>query len=237
MTDQWKVVLIKTIEYKEPIYYRIANIETLEVEDIPAYRIIDEIINRKRNIVNLKCENNKIYTLDCDGYKGTNGIIVIDEFDNEIPSIFESWTRDPDGNLLYERFDTNKNGFSPSSYKISTDKKISWTCENEHTIRCGYPTFYSIGRYCPFCIAEERGETISLKTWAYITDNLEILEMYNKSNKNTVSADKISYKSRKEVYFERNEEEITEYLHKVTSEKIIPRFRTVVNLTKYKKDI
>ena len=37
-----KVILLKTIDNVQVVYYRVLNLDTFETMDIPAYRIMDE---------------------------------------------------------------------------------------------------------------------------------------------------------------------------------------------------
>ena len=94
--NRWKIVLIKTIENREPIYYRVVNLHDYSIKTIPAYRILDEVINNGLNIINLKCNDNKPRIIDEQGYESVEGIIIVDEFDNEIDNIFD-WCIDNSG--------------------------------------------------------------------------------------------------------------------------------------------
>ena len=94
--NAWKIVLIKTIDDREPIYYRIVNLYDFSIRTIPAYRIFDEVVNEGLNIINLKCDANHPRIIDDMGYDSTEGIIIIDEFDNERDNIFD-WCIDNSG--------------------------------------------------------------------------------------------------------------------------------------------
>ena len=64
----WKVIMIKTIDGVEPVYYRLVNLYTYDIVTIPAYRLLDEIINEKKNIINIKCTHNIPVIIDENGY-------------------------------------------------------------------------------------------------------------------------------------------------------------------------
>lgn len=233
--NKWKVVLVKTIENMEPMYYRIVNLYTYDIKVIPAYRIFDAVLNQGLNIINLKCENNKPILIDEDGYASTEGVIVIDLFDEEIPNIMDWCLQNNEmGNLIMSKYDSEKNTFSPSNYRIDSRDKIAWTCENKHTIRCGFPTFFSTKAKCPICELEANGETLSLAYWTNITGNRELLNMYDSSSENTDLSCKINYKAHKRVFFRDTEtdEEIAESLYEITVEgKELPfKNKRVVNL-------
>lgn len=235
--NNWKIVLIKTIENKEPIYYRVANLLTYEVEDIPAYRILDEVINKRKNIINLSCENNQIVVVNEDGYWSLDEVVNIDEFDTEIPDIMEFELRQGEESELLKRYDSDKNLFSPSNYKIDSTTKIAWTCDKEHTIKCSFPVFFSTKCKCPICEMEKQEKKLSLKYWANITDNLDILREYEDASSNKDFSDEISWNSKKKVSFNRNGEEVQEVLSNITVKKMEPPFseknkKQLINLTK-----
>ena len=235
--NNWKIVMIKTIEDRVPIYYRLVNLYTYEIQIIPAYRLLDEVVNNKKNIVNLKLANNKVMITNEDGYESTDEIIKVDEFELDIPNIFE-WVIRNNRTDIMSRYDTNKNYFSPSNYKIDPMEKLYWTCENGHTIRCGFPTYFSTNCSCPICNIEKLDEIASFKYWAHITDNLDLLEEYENCDRNTDDSDKISWKSKKKVWFKRNNEEVQESMYNVNVKKMEPPFienkRTIINLNKSK---
>ena len=45
--NRWKIVLIKTIENREPIYYRVVNLYDYSIKTIPAYRILEDLIRHR----------------------------------------------------------------------------------------------------------------------------------------------------------------------------------------------
>ena len=235
----WKVIMIKTIDGVEPVYYRLVNLYTYDIVTIPAYRLLDEIINEKKNIINIKCTHNIPVIIDENGYISLDEVIIVDEFDAEIPDIFEWSLRNELGNKIMSRYSTEANTFSPSNYKIDSLEKLYWTCNNGHTINCGFPTYFSTKCKCPICDLEDKGETPSLKYWAYITNNFNILKEYDEANNNSEYSSDISWKSRKKVWFRRGDEEVQECLYNVTVKNMEPPFlknkKQVINLNKHKK--
>jgi len=236
--DIWKIVLVKTIDNKEPIYYRLVNLKTYETEDIPAYRIFDEVMSGKKKIINLSCENNSIVIIDEDGYKSIAELIHIDEFDKEVPNLLTWAIQNGDfGVEVLNRFNLNKNAFSPSNFKISSTKKVAWTCKKGHTIYCGFPTFFSTKCSCPICEAEKNGEMVSLRTWARLTDNMELLQQYDEAEKNDKYSSEIGWKQRNKVWFRKNNEEVSEILYNVTVKNMEPPFskknkKMIINLSR-----
>lgn len=215
--NKWKVVLVKTIDDRVPIYYRIVNLATYEIKHIPAYRIVDEIINKHIEIVNIKCENGIITILNDDDYEGMEDIIHIDEFDDEVDNLLDWAFRHEDGNTMLARFDSRLNAFSPSDYRIDSLEKIVWTCKKGHTIKCGFPSFFARKYSCPICKLEDNGETPSLHYWAHLTDNLDVLSWYDDAVQNLAYSTDIGWKERKKVWFSNGEEEVKAYLSDITN--------------------
>lgn len=230
--NKWKIVLVKTIDNTEPVYYRLANLATYEIIEIPAYRIFDEVFNKGLDIVNLKCENNKPVLIDSDGYASTAGVIVIDEFDREVSNIWDWCLENDIGNYILGRYDSDKNAFSPENFRVDSDKKLAWTCENKHTIHCGFPTYFSTDGKCPICEIEKSGEIPSLDYWARITNNKDILNMYETASDNQDAANKISYKTNKKVWFRDMDtgEEVMEALNEITVNGKKPPFKNKVKV-------
>lgn len=200
--NKWKIVLVKTIDNIEPVYYRVANLVTYDIVTIPAYRIFDAVFNNGMNIINLKCENNKAVLIDESGYASTDGVIVIDEFDAEIPNIWDWCLQNGElGNIVLSSYNSEENAFSPENFRIDSDEKLAWTCKNGHTIRCGFPTYFSTLCKCPICEAEGNGEIPSLAYWAKVTGNKDTLSMYETATDNMDLSTKISYKTTKKVWF------------------------------------
>lgn len=81
-----KVILLKTIDNVQVVYYRVLNLDTFETMDIPAYRIMDEIVNNRLNIVNVTCTNNQLHIINEDGYNSIEDVITTDEFDSSVKS-------------------------------------------------------------------------------------------------------------------------------------------------------
>lgn len=217
--DAYKVVMIKMIEEVEPVYYRVVNLSNYETEDIPAYRLVDEIINNKRNIINVKCENNTIVIIDSDGYKSTKEVIIVDEFDTEVPDLYD-WALSNSGELgnkIINTFDIDKNAFSMSNFKINSNKKIAWTCNKGHTIYCDFPTYFSTNCDCLIC---KNGKILSFDYWCKITNNESLLEYYdNAGDKNELYSTEIYWKSSKKVVFSKGNLEQVITLSDVTSDK------------------
>lgn len=226
--NKWKIVLVKTIDNIEPIYYRVVNLITYEIRTIPAYRIFDVVFNDGLDIINLKCENNKAVLIDDSGYASTEGIIVIDEFDDEVPNIWD-WclSNSGIGNHILSKYDSVKNPFSPEIFRIDSEEKLAWTCKNNHTIRCGFPTYFSTLGRCPICNMEELGEVPSLEYWAKLTGNRDILNMYKSASNNSELSTKLSYKSTKKVWFRdiKTDEEVIEKLSAITVDDKKPPFK------------
>ena len=177
-------------------------------------------------------KNNNIYIIDEDGYESLNEIIVVDEFDKEPVTLLEWSLRNGEiGSAMLSKFDDIKNDFSPSNYRIKDNTKIAWTCEKGHTIRCGIATYFSTKCRCPICEMEELGETPSLKLWAQLTGNLDILKAYDLAD-NNLDSDEIKWRSTKEVSFKQDTTEIRMRLNKVTSTEMILPFNRVINLSK-----
>lgn len=236
--DVWKIVMVKTIDNREPIYYRVVNLKTYETEDIPAYRILDEVMKGKKNIINITCENNSIVIIDEDGYKSTDELIKIDEFDREIPNLLTWAIQNGDiGADVLNSFNTDNNMFSPSNFKINSHKKVAWTCKKGHMIYCDFPTFFSTRCKCPICEAHDNGQMVSLRTWARLTNNLELLKEYDEAQNNNKYSSEIGWKQRFKVWFRRNDEEVPEILYNVTVKNIEPPFskknkKSKVNLSR-----
>ena len=223
--NEWKIVMVKLINGIEPIWYRIVNLYNFNIETIPAYCILDEVISKGLNIINLKCKNNTPVIIDNDGYESIDDVIIIDEFKDDIENIWDWCLRHGEiGNKILNSFDSSKNEESPSDFSIDADEKIYWTCDNKHTIYCGFPTYVSTDGECPICKLEEQGETPSLSYWANLTDNKELLKMYEESSFNDEQSSKISYKSRKKVWLHKDGKELQFSLCDITVKGIEPQF-------------
>lgn len=226
--NKWKIVLVKTIDNIEPVYYRVVNLISYRIKTIPAYRIFDAVFNDGMDIINLKCENNKAVLIDERGYTSTDGIIVIDEFDEEVQNIWDWCLNNSEiGNHILNRYDSLKNPFSPENFRIDSEERLAWTCKNNHTIRCGFPTYFSTLGKCPICELEERGETPSLAYWAKLTGNKDILNMYDAASGNNSDSTKINYRTTKKVWFRDTEtdEEVLEALSDITVNDKRPPFK------------
>jgi hypothetical protein len=203
--NKWKVVYIKTIDNTEPIYYRIANLETLEAIDVPASRFFDELVNKKLNIINIMCRNNSIVTLDSEGYENTDEIIITDIFDKKTPSLLDwSLSKGVLGTQVMCNFDSEKNKANPSNIKIDSAQKYVWTCEKGHSIKCDIATYMGIGLECPICKLNKEDKVMSLAYWSKITNNENISEGFDNAEGNKIFSTDIAWNSKRKVYF-RNE--------------------------------
>ena len=231
-STKWKIVFVKTIEDITPVLYRIVNLNNYDIENIPAYRIFDDVVNRKKDIINLRCKNNNIYIIDCDGYESLDDIVTVDELNTEPITLLEWAIRKGEiGKTMISRFDTDKNDFAPSNYTIDSETKLAWTCEKGHTIRCGIATYFSTKCKCPICEMEERGETPSLKLWGQLTNNMDIVEDYDSAD-NELDSSEINWKSRKEVKFKHGNTELVCKLSDITKGKEKLYFNEAINLSK-----
>jgi hypothetical protein len=219
----YRVVLVKTIDNTEPIYYRLVKLSDYSIEDIPAYRIMDEIISKGKHIENIRCENNKLYILDDDNYVSTLGVVTLDEFDKRRPNAYD-WAMGQGelGKKLIKSYSVEFNTRVLSSYEIDSHAKMAWTCSEGHTIWCGLPTFFGTGCKCPLCEAKNNKDTMSLKYWCNITNNREILKAYDGAGvENNKDSEHIAWNSRKKVKFRGSDNTYQEYcLADVTSGKV-----------------
>lgn len=223
--DLWKIVLVKTIDGTEPIYYRLANLSTYQTQDVPAYRILDEVINNKKNIINLRCRNNLISIVDSNGYENTDELIQFDEFDDSIPTLLEwAMSQGELGTKILNRFDTEKNSIPPSNIKINSTEQIAWTCEKGHTIYCDFAVYFSIKFQCPMCKTQENNHMLSFRSWANFTKNQKLLQEYDAAQNNKVYSSDIGWKQRNKVWFRRGDEEVSESLYNITVKNIEPPF-------------
>lgn len=228
---KWQIVLVKTIEHKEPIYYRLVNLLTLEQLTIPAFRILDILTGNGMKIINGKCLNNSLLVTDDDGYETYDDIITTDEFD-EVPTLFD-WavennnTSDDLGTSIINTFDSSKNNLSPSGIKIDTPDRYYWTDKAGHSIYIDFATYLSMFKgYSPILALEENGELASFEFWCYLTNNIEALAKYKAATKNVTEASKISYRSNKQIWImpeiglSKPEEPyiLTDYVSKITQE-------------------
>jgi hypothetical protein len=216
--NNWKVTLLKTIDHSIPVYYRLVNLDTFDIREIPAYRIFDSIVNENMTIVNATCKDNRLIITDDEGYESTADIIVIDEFDNEVPNIYE-WTLQHTkiGSAITNRFNNEKNKKSISDYKITSKKKLAWTCKKGHTIYCGFPTYYSLKCICPMCQMKNSNTVPSFKYWANMMNRPDLIDAYNSCPENTTPSCEIAYNSKKKVKLllkDHTAEEITSNLSK-----------------------
>jgi hypothetical protein len=187
---------MKTIDNKEPVYYRLVNMNTFDIQEIPAYKILDTIINNNMQIINAKCVNNKLMILDDEGYESTDEIIVIDEFDEYTPSIFDWAIRNEGlGSEIMKRFNSEKNKKSLGEYSIDSRERLIWTCKKGHTIHCGFPSYYSMKCECPMCLKK----TPSFRYWANMMNRLDLIEAYEKCSDNELSTSEIAYNSKRKV--------------------------------------
>lgn len=215
--NDWLITFLKTVDMSHVVYYRLTNMQTYKTIEVAAHRLVDEIINNKRNIQNIRSQNNKFIVLTQDGYGGTEDIIVVDEFDSDIQNIYEwALTHGDLGCKLIDMYDKNVNISAPSNISIDSAEKLAWSCPKGHRIYMDFATMVSTKCECPICKAKESGKAISLKAWAYLTNNMELLEQYRSCNLNTKASSEIAYDSTKQVYWRKDNEDVLLGLRKVT---------------------
>lgn len=244
--NRYRIVLMKTINDENPIFYRLLNLKTFKTVDIPAYKILDKIINDGWTIENAICRHNSLVIINEDGYESLDEIITYDEFEDNVDSIFEwSFKNKEYGTDAIQRYDSMKNSelgenndkkiyYSPNDVEINSRMKVYWKCDKKHNIYLDFASMFSTKFKCPICEAKKNEDThIDLTTWANITGNKTILNMYVAAN-NEIEPSEINYDSKKKVRLLVNVEDfsniediaeedkviITEVLGKITSGKI-----------------
>ena len=233
--NKYKIVLIKTIENMEPIYYKLVDLGNYMTVDIPAYRFLDVIVNDKYNITNIKLNNNQVVIIDGDGYESTDEVILIDEFDTEIPNLYEFCLMHGEkGSDIINRYSVEFNSFSLSNYKIDSEEKLAWTCENNHTIYCSFATYFGVNGACPICEAKRQNSVVSLRYWCNLTNNQQLLRAYEDAGElNIKNARDIAFNSAKEVIFNIDGENIRKRLSDITVQgQELPFAVKVINLTR-----
>jgi hypothetical protein len=78
---------------------------------------------------------------------------------------------------------------------------------------------------------------LSFRTWARLTDNLDLLQQYDEAENNKKYSSEIGWKQRNRVWFRKNNEEVSEILYNVTVKKAKPPFSKenstpVINLSR-----
>ena len=204
-SNEWMVTFVKTVDTDHAVYYRLTNLQTYRTLVVAAHKLIDEIVNNRRIIVNLRTQNNRFVILNEDGYDGAEDIIVVDEFDSDVPNIYEwTLTHGDLGCKIIEMYDRAYNLLAPSNIKIDSDVKLHWICSNGHRIHTDFATIASLKCDCPICKAQESGKVLSFKVWANLTDNTELLEQYRSCELNTTASSNIAYDSKKKVYWRKD---------------------------------
>ena len=235
--NKWKVVLVKTLDGTEPIIYRLVNLATFEIVEVPAYRLLDDfVLNRGNIIVNIRFKHNKVVIIDENGYDNADECILVDFEDNDIESIYE-WaiSHGELGQEVINNFDAQKNNRSTRNIRINDKEKIVWTCGRGHSIKCGFATYYSLKAGCPICDAVRDGNRVSLKYWGDITDNKKIVRYFDQSPYNDSYSSEIPFDSKSKIFFEGDNEEFSEMrLYDVTVKGIKPFEvkKEIVNLTR-----
>lgn len=215
--NDWMITFIKTVSNDHVVYYRLTNMRNYNTIEVPAHKLVDEIVNNKRNIINMRSSNNKFVVITEDGYDGTDEIIVVDEFDSDIPNIYE-WAlahEDLGVQILY-MYDNALNLLTPSNIRIDDSKKLAWTCECGHTIFMDFATLVGLRCECPICKAKSSNKVLSLKTWANITNNLDVLEQYRSCELNTSASSSLPYDSKKRVYWRKDNNDVIMSVSDVT---------------------
>lgn len=217
--NKYKIVLAKTIELQEPIYYRIVDLSSYITDEVPAYRLLDEIITKGKNITNIRCENNRVYIVDEDGYDSAKEVILIDEFDNEIEDIYDfALSNGEIGSTIIKRYNAELNRYSMSNYRIDSSEQLAWTCDAGHTIYSDFATYFGTRCNCPICEAQNNNKVMSLCYWARITHNKEIIEAYDEAcDLNNKDSRHRAWNSRKVVSFKKGNEVIEAKLCDITS--------------------
>ena len=218
----YRVVLVKTIDNTEPIYYRLVKLSDYSIEDIPAHRIMDEIVKGKV-IENIRCENNKLYIVNENGYDSVDDVILLDEFDKHRPNAYDwAMTKGTRGKQLIEHYSVSKNNRALSSYEIDSHTKLAWTCDEGHTIYSGLATYFGTGCKCPLCETKNNSNTMSLRYWCNITNHLDILRAYDGAGTdNNKDSEHRAWNSKKKVWFRGKNNEMEEHvLADVTSGKV-----------------
>lgn len=196
----YRVVLLKVIDSSAPVYYRLVRLSDYTTIDVSANKIMDEIFNGV-HIENMRCSNNLLYITDANGYDSTDEIIVIDEFDQKRPNAFDwSMMKGEKGRKLISMFSTEKNKKSLGQYEIDCHSDIAWECPHGHLFYAGFSTMYGLGIKCPMCEAISFKKTMSLKYWARLTKNYDILQAYELGS-NERRSNNIAWNSKKEVEF------------------------------------
>ena len=196
----YRVVLLKTIDNTTPVYYRLVKLSDYSTVDIPASKIMDEIFNGI-TIENMRCSNNTLYIIDENGYDSTDEIVVLDEFDQHRPNAFDwSMLKGERGKKLISMFSTKMNRQSLGNYEIDGHTKIAWECRQGHLFYADFATMYGLGVKCPMCDALHAKTTMSLKYWARLTKNYDILQAYELGS-NEKRSDSIAWNSKKDAEF------------------------------------
>lgn len=196
----YRVVLLKTIDGETPVYYRLVRLSDYSTVDIPASKMMDEIFNGI-HIENMRCNRNTLYIIDGDGYDSTEEVVVLDEFDQHRPNAFDwSMLKGEKGKKLIGMFSTKMNRQSLGSYEIDGHSGIAWECQHGHLFYADFSTMYGLGVKCPMCEAAKAKTTMSLKYWARLTKNYDILQAYELGS-NEKRSDSIAWNSKKEAEF------------------------------------
>lgn len=234
--NKWKLVMIKTIDGKEPVIYRLVNLATFDAIEVPAYRILDDFVYKDdRVIVNIRFEKNALTLVNKDGYDSLDECIMVDMEDTEVLNVYE-WAmyNGEFGERILSTFDNNKNKVSPRQIRIDSINKITWTCEKGHSIKCGFPTYYSLGGRCPICEALSLRQRPSLNYWAAVTNNKKLVEQFDNSHHNMVYSTEIPYDSKKKVYLSDEKIDVCMPLYDITVKGIEPfkLEQKIINLTR-----
>lgn len=222
----YKVVAMKVIDGEQAVYYRVLNLKTFELQDIPAFRILDDIVNGSKDIINIRSKCGIPMIVNSDDYESSDEVIITDLLDKEVLDIFEYALRKPSNNedenelLIMDAYNSELNTCSPSTFEIDSTEKLFWTCKKGHTVHTEFSVFHSLGCKCPICEIENTGRIPSLRYWAVMTDRMDILKYYDDAEENDRLSDTISYKSLKEVKFRYNDRVYTHKLIDVTQGKI-----------------
>lgn len=203
--NDWLITFLKTVNNDHPVYYRLTNMRNYKTMEVAAHKLMDEIVNNKRNIRNIRCSSNKVIVVTEDGYDGTDEIIVVDEFDTDVQNIYEWALSHGDlGVQILSMYDNSLNLVAPSNIQIDSTKELAWKCSEGHNIFMDFATLVGLGCECPICKAKASNKVLSLKAWANLTNNEDLLEQYRSCELNTSASSNLAYDSKKKVYWRKD---------------------------------
>lgn len=214
-SGEYRVTMVKTVNALGPIAYRIANVSTLDSEDVAAPDVFDRIINDGWHIKNLRCEHGELKLVDDLGYYSADNVIVVDEF-QEAPSLYDFCLVNEEYKYLLEDYSVS-NSMSINSIKIDSKEKVRWVCDEGHQLYCDISTRVSLGTECVFCSSERENRMYSLDTWCHYTGNLDVKASFGMAS-NTSTAKDVIYKTHKKIILNGTIVSIDTYAEKLMKE-------------------